>query len=98
VSGYLEAIDYHNREIARAILGQTLTTEDSRRIGSLALGKVHLQVLIMQLAGLRRNLAERVMNEQFIRPLIELNFGPGLYPKLAFEEPDLDVFRTGKVV
>ncbi len=98
VSGYLEAIDYHNREIARAILGQTLTTEDSRRIGSLALGKVHLQVLIMQLAGLRRNLAERVMNEQVIRPLIELNFGPGLYPKLAFEEPDLDVFRTGKVV
>ncbi|MCH8273323.1 MAG: DUF935 family protein [Armatimonadetes bacterium] len=97
-SAYMDAIDYHNREIARAILGQTLTTDDSRRVGSLALGKVHLQVLIMQLAGLRRDLAERVMNEQIIRPLIDLNFGGGLYPTFEFEEPDLDVFRTGKVV
>lgn len=97
-SPYAEAIDYHNREISRAILGQTLTTEDSRRIGSLALGKVHLQVLVMQLAGLRRDLAERVMNEQIIRPLIETNFGPGRYPVFEFEEPVLDVFRTGKVV
>ncbi len=97
-SGYAEAIDYHNREIARAILGQTLTTEDSRRIGSLALGKVHLQVLIMQLAGLRRNLADKVMNEGIIRRLIDLNFGGGIYPKFRFIEPDLDIFRTGKVV
>ncbi|HWP30573.1 MAG TPA: DUF935 family protein [Fimbriimonadales bacterium] len=97
-SGYLEAIDYHNREMARAILGQTLVTEDSRRIGSLALGKVHLQVLIMQLAGLRRELAERVVNEQLIRPLIDLNFGAGSYPMFEFVEPELDVFRTGKVV
>ncbi len=97
-NGYLEAIDYQNREIARSILGQTLTTEDSRRIGSLALGKVHLQVLIMQLAGLRNSLAERVMNEQVIRPLIEINFGAGAYPVFKFDEPELDVFRTGRVV
>jgi len=97
-SEYLEAIDYHNREMARAILGQTLVTEDSRRIGSLALGKVHLQVLIMQLAGLRRELAERVVNEQLIRPLIDLNFGAGSYPVFEFVEPELDVFKTGKVV
>lgn len=97
-SGYVEALDFHNREIARAILGQTLTTEDSQRVGSLALGKVHLQVLIMQLAGLRKHLAEKVMNEQIIRPLIDLNFGAGGYPRFVFEEPDLDVFRTGRVV
>lgn len=95
---YLEAIEYHNREIARAILGGTLTTDDSRRVGSLALGKVHLQVLVMQLAGLRRALADRVMNEQIIRPLIDLNYGGGYYPVFAFDEPDLDVFRTGQVV
>ena len=97
-NGYSEAIDYHNREIARAILGQTLTTEDSRRIGSLALGKVHLQVLIMQLSGLRNSLSEKVMNEQVIRPIIEINFGRGNYPVFKFDEPELDVFRTGKVV
>jgi phage gp29-like protein len=97
-SGYLEAIDYHNREIARAILGQTLTTDDSRKVGSLALGKVHLQVLIMQLNGLRRDVAERVMNEQIIRPTVDMNFADGVYPRFVFEEPELDVFRTGKVV
>ena len=97
-SGYLEAIDYHNREIARAILGQTLTTDDSRRVGSLALGKVHLQVLIMQLNGLRKDIAERVMNEQIIRPTVDLNFEGGRYPTFVFEEPELDVFRTGSVV
>jgi len=97
-SGYLEAIDYHNREIARAILGQTLTTDDSRRVGSLALGKVHLQVLIMQLNGLRKDVAERAMNEQIIRPTVDLNFEGGVYPRFVFEEPELDVFRTGRVV
>jgi phage gp29-like protein len=97
-SSYLDAIDYHNREMARAILGQTLTTEDSQRVGSLALGKVHLQVLIMQLAGLRRDLAECVMNEQIIRPLVALNFSFGNWPVFQFDEPELDVFRTGRVV
>jgi phage gp29-like protein len=97
-SGYLEAIDYHNREIARAILGQTLTTDDSRRVGSLALGKVHLQVLIMQLNGLRKDIAERVMNEQIIRPTVDMNFDAGVYPRFVFDEPELDVFRTGRVV
>lgn len=38
------------------------------------------------------------MNEQIIRPIIDMNFGPGGYPKFAFEEPELDVFRTGSVV
>ncbi|RMG24516.1 MAG: DUF935 family protein [Armatimonadetes bacterium] len=97
-SSYLEAIDYHNREIARAILGETLTTDDSRKVGSLTLGKVHLQVLIMQLAGLRRDLAETVMNEQILRPLIDLNYGSGPYPVFEFDEPVLDVFVTGQVV
>jgi phage gp29-like protein len=97
-SSYLEAIDYHNREIARAILGETLTTDDSRKVGSLALGKVHLQVLVMQLAGLRKDLQETVMNEQVIRPLIDLNYGGGPYPSFQFDEPVLDVFVTGQVV
>jgi phage gp29-like protein len=94
-SGYLEAIDYHNREMARAILGQTLTTDDSARIGSLALGKVHLQVLVMQLAGLRSQLADKVMNEQVIKPVIDINYGGEPYPVFEFAEPALEMFRTG---
>jgi len=84
--GYLEAVDYHNKEIARAILGQTLATDEGRRVGSLALGTVHLQVLLLQLQSLRRDLAETVVTEQVIRPLVVMNFGEMAYPHFRFVE------------
>lgn len=94
-TGFMEAIDFHNREIARAILGQTLTTDEGRRVGSLAMGKVHLQVLLLQLEAIRKDLADRVMTEQVIRPLIELNFGSGSIPRFRFESSAADVFVSG---
>ena len=94
-TGFLEALDFHNREIARAVLGQTLTTDEGRRVGSLALGKVHLQILLLQLQALRREIADLVMNEQIIRPLVELNFGPGFVPKFKFEEKTVGAFVDG---
>ncbi len=96
-TGFMEAIEFHNREIARAILGQTLTTDEGRRVGSLALGKVHLQVLLLQINAIRRELADVVMTEQVIRPLVELNFGPGLVPRFEFETAQLDVFASGRL-
>lgn len=95
--GFLDAIDYHNREIARAILGQTLTTDEGRRVGSLALGRVHLQVLLLQLESLRKDLADRVMTEQIIRPLIEMNFGPEDIPTFEFEPIQVEAFRSGRL-
>lgn len=89
------AIDYHNAEIARAILGQTLTTDEGRRLGSFALGKVHLQVLRMQLAALRTTLAQQVLNEQIVRPLVQMNFGHGPVPTVTFEETPLDFPELG---
>lgn len=96
-AGFMEAIDFHNREMARAILGQTLTTDEGKRVGSLALGKVHLQVLLLQLESLRKELADTVMTEQIIRPLIELNFGPGDIPRFEFEETRLSAFASGDI-
>ena len=96
-AGFIDAIDFHNREIARSILGQTLTTDEGRRLGSLAMGKVHLQVLLLQLASIRKELADTVMNEQVIRPLVELNFGPGPIPRFAFEDTVLDAFAKGAI-
>ena len=93
----MEAIEFHNREIARSILGQTLTTDEGRRVGSLALGKVHLQVLILQLEAIRRDLADRVMTEQVIRPLIELNFGPENIPRFEFDPVPVEAFRSGRL-
>lgn len=95
--GFETAIDFHNREIARAVLGQTLTTDEGRRVGSLALGKVHLQVLMLQLASLRDELADVVLTEQVVRPLVEANFGPGPVPRFAFDRTTTEVFATGKV-
>lgn len=94
---FFEAIDFHNREIARAILGQTLTTDEGRRVGSLALGKVHLQVLLLQLESIRKELADVLMTEQIIRPMVELNFGPVPPPRFVFESPSLSAFVTGEL-
>lgn len=96
-TGFMEAIDFHNREIARSILGQTLATDEGRRVGSLAMGKVHLQVLLLQLDALRRELADTVMTEQVIRPLVELNFGPGPVPTFVFDQISLSAFSTGEL-
>ncbi|MBX3110539.1 MAG: DUF935 family protein [Fimbriimonadaceae bacterium] len=97
-TGFQEAVEFHNREIARAILGQTLTTDEGRRVGSLALGKVHLQVLLLQTEALRKELADRVMTEQVVRPLVELNFGPGPVPRFEFDRSSQDAFATGRLV
>lgn len=96
-SSFLDALEYHNREIARAILGQTLTTDEGRRVGSLALGKVHLQVLLLQIQAIRKDLADKVMTEQVIRPLVELNFGPGDIPRFEFKTEPIDSFITGRI-
>ena len=61
------------------------------------MGKVHLQVLLLQLQALRNDLADVVMTEQVIRPLIELNFGPGPIPRFEFDQVPLDVFSSGKI-
>lgn len=94
-TGFMDAIAFHNREIARAILGQTLTTDEGARVGSLALGRVHLQVMLLQLQALRRELAEAVMTEGLLRPLIELNLGPGPTPRFTFVESPVPAFTEG---
>lgn len=95
--GFMDAIDFHNREMARVILGQTLTTDEGRRVGSLALGKVHLQVLMLQVNAIRQELADTVMTEQVIRPLIELNFGEGEIPRFEFEPIQIEAFTSGRI-
>jgi phage gp29-like protein len=96
-NAFLDAIDYHNREIARAILGQTLTTDEGRRVGSMALGKVHLHVLMLQLESLRSQLADEVMTEQVIRPLVEANFGRVPLPRFLFETSPSTAFLNGEM-
>lgn len=74
-AGYLAALEWHDKQIAKAILGQTLMTDEGMRVGSFAMAKVHLDILKMCLRKLKRDLEESVMSEQLIRRLVKINFG-----------------------
>ncbi len=75
-AGFLEAIEYQDRAIAKSILGQTLTTDGSASGATFALGSVHQDVLLFYLRKLQRDLEETVMGAQLIAPLVRYNFGP----------------------
>jgi len=74
-AGFRLAVEYHNKQIAKAILNQTLITDDGSGVGSFALAKVHLDVLRMGLRGLKQGLEESVVREQVLRRLVEVNYG-----------------------
>jgi phage gp29-like protein len=92
-AGYLQAIEFHDKQIAKAILAQTLMTDEGMRVGSFALAKVHLDVLKMCLQKLKRDLEESVMREQLIRRLVDYNFNVTAYPSFSLgplEDRDLE--------
>ncbi len=74
-AGFEAAANFCNREIAKAVLGQTLTTEPGDS-GSYGLGKVHHDVFGKWVAALRREVGIAVLTEQIARPLTTLLLGP----------------------
>jgi phage gp29-like protein len=71
---YQAMADFCNREMSKAILGQTLTTDTSGATGTYSAARVHAQV--------RRDLVEAdaqalatTLREQLLRPLVGFNFG-----------------------
>ena len=74
-SGYRLAVDYHDKQISKAILNSTLMTDEGGGVGSFALAKIHLDILRMCLRGLKMDLEETVMREQVLRPMVAYNFG-----------------------
>ena len=81
-----------NREVSKAVLGQTLTTDTEGSTGTYSAGKVQAEVRQDLLEADAEALAETV-REQIIRPLVGFNFGwdqalPGF--SLEFQDsPDL---------
>jgi phage gp29-like protein len=66
--------EFCNREMSKAVLGQTLTTDTAGATGTYAAARVHAQV--------RRDLVEadaqalaQTLREQLLRPLVGFNFG-----------------------
>ncbi|MFQ5926173.1 MAG: DUF935 family protein [Terriglobia bacterium] len=64
-----------NNEIARVILGETLTQRGSESGGSRALGEIHQQVRFEKIAADARDLMA-VINDHLLRWLFLFNFGP----------------------
>lgn len=98
-AGFISALEFHDKQIAKAILGQTLTTDEGSRVGSLALAKVHLQILRYQLEKLKRDLEEVVMGEQLIRRLVDLNYPGRGYPRFTLGSlEDRDLASLGDLI
>jgi phage gp29-like protein len=66
--------DFCNREMSKAILGQTLTTDTSGGTGTYAAAKVHAQVRGDLVEADAQSLAQ-TLREQLLRPLVGFNFG-----------------------
>ena len=96
-TGYLEAVNFHDQQISKAILSQTMITDTGSAVGSFALAKIHLDVLKMTLLGLKRDMEETVIGEQLIKKLVEYNYGPNA-PVPVFSLGRLDEKELGPAV
>ncbi len=81
--GYQHLIAVCNAEISKAVLGQTLTTEQGDR-GARSLGEVHQEVRF-DIMRYDADSLEATLNEQLIRRLVDFNFVVEGYP--AFKLP-----------
>jgi len=89
---YERLIERCNFEISKAVLGQTLTTEQGR-VGSEALGRVHLAVR-SDIVDQDKALVVGTL-QKAIRWLVDLNFPSVAYPRFRFyEEEDLQPERA----
>lgn len=95
--GYGDALEWCGKQIVRSILGQTLTSDEGTRVGSMALGRVHQDVLSLYIKKLKRKVEEYV-DEQWIRPLVDLNFATPLYPDFSLMIDDRDVASLSEVI
>jgi len=86
---YDASIESCNLGITKAILGQTLATEQGASgTGSYAQSKTHGDILAIRQAGKRKEIAEEVIYEQLIRRLVDYNFITDLYPRFVINPPD----------
>jgi|GEM_PF-4209526 len=87
---YERLAKYADREVSKAVLGQTLTTEEGAR-GTQALGSVHNEVRQDLVVADAKQLA-RTIRREVIGPLVLFNFGPDVaLPRFTFDtEPAPD--------
>ncbi|MGH7907886.1 MAG: DUF935 domain-containing protein [Candidatus Binataceae bacterium] len=93
---YERFCDYLDRQVSKAVLGQTLTTETPRQGGgSRAAAQVHDAVRRDIMGADARRLAATITRD-LVKPIVELNFGPQpRYPRFSIglpEDADAKIF------
>jgi len=84
---YERFCEYIDRQVSKAVIGQTLTTELPRGGGSRAAAQVHDAVRRDILGADARRLGA-TLTRDLVKPIVDLNAGPQRrYPKLQFALP-----------
>lgn len=82
--------EFHTQQIARTVLGSTLTSGEGRRTGSMALGKVHENTQDYGLLFVKNDI-ESLFTNTLLRRFVRYNFGADaleLCPRLSLGEWD----------
>lgn len=95
--GFESAIAYCDKQIAKAIVGQTLTSDEGQRVGSMALGRVHQDILDTIIVRQRRTVEEWV-DEEIIRPLVDQNYLTRAYPNFVLPLDERDMKSLSDVI
>jgi phage gp29-like protein len=89
VDVFQKAAEWFDRQTSKAVLGQTMTTDDG---SSQSQATVHNEVRLDRLKADAKAI-ETTLNRDLVKPFIDLNFGPpadGNYPWISFiiDEPE----------
>jgi phage gp29-like protein len=85
---YERFCEYLDRQVSKAVLGQTLTTDLPRGSGSRAAAEVHDTVRRDILASDARRLSE-TLTRDLVKPIVDLNAGPQRrYPRIELQLPN----------
>lgn len=90
-SFYKEAIGLADSQMAKAILGQTLATNENAKTGTFAQSQTHENTLDKVLSKVHKDIEKTVVRDQMIKRLVDANF-PNVegYPKFRFSSLDPD--------
>jgi len=76
--------EWWDKQVSKGVLGQTMTADDG---ASLSQAQVHDLVRRDILTADAKALSNTI-NRQLVRPFIDLNYGPGRYPRLVLVVPE----------
>jgi len=83
---YEKRSDWLDRQMSKAVLGQTATTD--AETGGMGSGKEHRQVQ-EDIERADARMLSAILNRDLIQPWMQLNFGPlKVYPRLKIERPE----------